>query len=291
MKNKISPAVRKQVLIAQKNEITEYHIYHKLATVIGNLENAKILARIGDDEKKHYEFWKQFTDTEVAPSKWAIFKFYWIARIFGLTFGIKLMEKGEASAQVNYSELSKYIPEAKQIMDDEHEHEQALIKMINEERLNYVGSIVLGLNDALVELTGTLAGLTFAFQNTRLIALSGLITGIAASFSMAASEYLSNKADGNGNAMKASVYTGIAYILTVLLLVTPYFLIDNYYICLAITLAVAVFIIAFFNFYISVAKDYPFRKHFLEMAGISMGVAALSFGIGVLIRMFIGVDI
>ena len=201
------------------------------------------------------------------------------------------MERGESHAQINYNELSKHIPDAKKVMNEEHEHEQQLIKMLNEERLNYVGSIVLGLNDALVELTGTLAGLTFAFQNTRLIALSGLITGIAASFSMAASEYLSNKADGNGNALKASFYTGIAYILTVLLLVTPYFLIDNYYICLAITLSVAVLIIAFFNFYISVAKDYPFRKHFLEMAGISMGVAALSFGIGVLIKMFIGVDI
>ena len=68
--------------------------------------------------------------------------------------------------------------------------------MIREKQLDYVGSIVLGLNDALVELTGALAGLTLALQNTRLIAIAGLITAIAASFSMAASEYLSNKSDG-----------------------------------------------------------------------------------------------
>ena len=44
--------------------------------------------------------------------------------------------------------------------------------------------MVLGMNDAMVEMTGTLAGLTLAMQNTRLIALSGLITGIAATLSM-----------------------------------------------------------------------------------------------------------
>ncbi|HRX43127.1 MAG TPA: rubrerythrin family protein, partial [Clostridia bacterium] len=42
---------------------------------------------------------------------------------------------------------------------------------------------------------------------------------------------------------------------------------------------------------ISVARDYNFRKRFIEMAAISLGVAALSFLIGVLIKQFIGVDV
>ena len=93
-------------------------------------------------------------------------------------------------------------------------------RWINEERLNYTGSIVLGLNDALVELTGTLAGLTFALQNTKLTALAGLITGIAASFSMAASEYLSQRSEGESErASTSALYTGVAYICTVALLI------------------------------------------------------------------------
>jgi len=73
--------------------------------------------------------------------------------------------------------------------------------------------MVLGLNDALVELTGTLAGLTFALKNTRLIALSGLITGIAATLSMAASEYLSARTEQESSrALKSSLYTGGAYV-------------------------------------------------------------------------------
>jgi len=150
----------------------------------------------------------------------------------------------------------------------------------------------LGLNDALVELTGALAGLTFAFRDTRLIALSGLITGIAASLSMASSEYLAHRAnDQGGRAAKAAVYTGIAYIVTVALLVLPYLVMQSYVGALVLTMTVAILIILVFNFYVSVAKDLSFRKHFLEMAGLSLGVAALSFGIGILVREVLGVEI
>jgi VIT1/CCC1 family predicted Fe2+/Mn2+ transporter len=76
----------------------------------------------------------------------------------------------------------------------------------------------------------------------------------------------------------------VAYIETVFLLIIPYMLIGNYFLCLALTLCIAMPIIFFFNFYISVAKDYSFRRCFLEMAGLSLGVAALTFAIGFLIR-------
>jgi VIT1/CCC1 family predicted Fe2+/Mn2+ transporter len=275
----------------QKNEITEYNIYKKLTRRIkGN--NAKILSDIADDELRHYHFWKEYSGEEIKPNKWKIFKYYWITRIFGLTFGIKLMENGEAGAQEKYNEALNYIPEAKSIVEDEDAHEDELINMIREKQLDYVGSIVLGLNDALVELTGALAGLTLAFQNTRLIAIAGLITGIAASFSMGASEYLSNKSEGNNErALPSSLYTGIAYIITVFLLILPYLLLDNYFVCLALTLVIAILIILFFNYYISVAKDLNFKKRFLEMAILSLGVAALTFGISYFVRMFFGVEV
>jgi len=150
----------------------------------------------------------------------------------------------------------------------------------------------LGLNDALVELTGALAGLTLAMQNTGLIATAALVTGIAASFSMAASEYLSIKSEGGEqDPLKASLYTGSAYIGTVLVLVLPYFFFADYYVCLVLTLAIAVATIFFFNYYISVAQDLSFKERFSEMAGISLGVAALSFAIGFVIRHFMGVEI
>lgn len=289
----ITPKLKKALLAAQHNEITEHVIYRKLAASTRDSHNAKILKKISDDELKHYNVWKGFTGKELKPKWFMVFLYYWIAKIFGITFGMKLMEKGEKLAQFNYEKIAKSIPETKAIIEDENEHEQALLNMLDEERLQYVGSIVLGLNDALVELTGALAGLTFAFQNGQLIAIAGLITGIAASFSMAASEYLSTKAEKghDKHPIKASVYTGLAYICTVMLLIGPYLLLENLYLSLGIMLLNAILVIFFFTFYVSVAKDQPFRKDFLEMTFISLGVAALSFGIGVLIRTFVGIEV
>src|SRR6056297_23419 len=287
----LTPEQLEDVQTFQKNEITEYHIYQRLAQRVKK-DNAAVLKDIAEDELKHYHFWKEYSGKEIPPNRWKVFKFYWITRIFGLTFGVKLMENGEAGAQEKYNEAIQYIPEAKSIVEDEDAHEEELIGMIREKSLDYVGSIVLGLNDALVELTGALAGLTLALQNTRLIAIAGLITGIAASFSMGASEYLSNKSEGNNQqALPSALYTGVAYIITVFILILPYLLVDNYFVCLALTLLLAVLIIFFFNYYISVARDLNFKKRFLEMALLSLGVAAFTFGISYFIRMFFGVEV
>ena len=101
--------------------------------------------------------------------------------------------------------LKENIPNLSKILKDEEEHEEELIKMIDEEKLQYVGSMVLGLNDALVEFTGSLAGWTFAMQNNKLILLAGIITGISATLSMASSEYLSAKNEGEENPLKSCV--------------------------------------------------------------------------------------
>lgn len=281
----------RQLAIFQRNEITEHHIYKKLAGTVSP-ENRQVLEQIAADELQHYREWGKYTRKEVAPDQLMVWAYYWVSRILGITFGIKLMEKGEEKAENNYRHLLQRIEEAEAILRDEDKHEAALIGLLDEERLQYVGSIVLGLNDALVELTGALAGLTLAFQNTRLIALSGIITGIAAAMSMGASEYLSTKSEQTAREpLKASIYTGVAYVVTVLILILPYLFLDNFYICLAWTLAAAVLIIAMFNYYISVVKDEPFKRRFLEMAGVSLGVAGLSFLIGYVVRAALGIEI
>jgi VIT1/CCC1 family predicted Fe2+/Mn2+ transporter len=283
--------LRSRLLGFQKNEITEYHIYKRLARKIKSPENSKILADIAEDELRHYNEWKEFTHSDVKPNWLQIWFYYLISRFLGFTFGLKLMERGEEGAQEVYGEVARLIPEAQSIIKDENIHEEALLGMLDEELLQYTGSMVLGLNDALVELTGALAGFTLALQDTGLIALTGSITGVAASLSMAASEYLATKSEESGkDPIRASVYTGIAYILTVIVLIFPYLLFSNIYICLGLTLVLAIMIIAFFNYYISVAKDEPFKNRFFEMAGLSMGVAVFSFLIGFVLRAFLGVD-
>ncbi len=288
----LSETLRKTLLQFQENEITEYHIYSNLAKAIDSAENREVLQRIAEDERRHYDEWKAHTKTEVKPDRLKIWWYSLLGRTLGVTFALKLMEEGEEGAQEVYGELVATIPEAEVILQDENSHEDALLDMLDEERLRYIGSIVLGLNDALVELTGALAGLTLALRDTQLIALTASITGIAASMSMAASEYLSTKTEETAKAPgRAALYTGIAYIFTVLVLVLPYLLLQNYFVCLLLSLGIAVTIIAGFNYYVAVAKGEPFKRRFAEMAGLSLSIAALSFGIGYVIRELFGVDV
>lgn len=287
----ISPEIKKELLRAQKTEITEHFVYSNIAKAIKDQNNRKIVEEIGADEKRHYEIWKGYTGRAVQPNRFQVALYTFITRIFGLTFGLKLMEMGEERAQINYELIAEEIPEARAVIHDEDAHEERLLNMLDEEALVYAGSVVLGLNDALVELTGALAGLTLAFRNVNTIALSGLVTGIAASLSMAASEYLSTGSeDTDKNPVRAAIYTGIAYVVTVALLILPFLILNNAYIALAISVTTSVLIIAIFNFYISVAKGEPFTKRFLEMAGLSLGVAAFSFLVGYVLSNVFGVE-
>lgn len=48
--------------------------------------------------------------------------------------------------------------------------------------------------------------------------------------------------------------------------------------------------LAVFNYYISIAMGFSFRTRFLEMAGLSMGVALLSFLVGIGVCILLGIE-
>ena len=277
----------------QQNELTESVIYQEIAQFAKGDGNKQALLRLSREEKAHYEIWKNYTNEEMKPQGFKVFKYKMIARLLGFTFAVKLMEHGEEGAQEEYALLANEVEESVMIRQQEEEHEQALLAMLDEEILQYVGSMVLGLNDALVELTGSLAGFTFAMQNTRLIALSGLIIGISATFSMASSEFLAARSEGRSDAFKSCTYTGIAYLITVVLLILPYLLLPNesFLLALGCMLLIVIMIIAGFTYYTSVAQDEPFGSRFKEMTLISVSVAVMSFVVGILAKKFLGVDL
>lgn len=293
MNKTISDAALSIIKKMQQNELTESVIYQEIAKFAKGDENKKTLLRLSSEEKAHYEIWKSYTGIEMKPQKAKVFKYKMIAHLLGFTFAVKLMENGEENAQSEYELLAKEVEESVTIRQQEEEHEAALLGMLDEEILQYVGSMVLGLNDALVELTGSLAGFTLAMQNTRLIALSGLILGISATFSMASSEFLSAKSEGRSDALKSCTYTGIAYLVTVVLLIAPYLIFGNaqYMLALGCMLVIVILIIAGFTYYTSVAQDQPFKSRFIEMATISISVAVLSFLVGKIAKVFLGVDL
>lgn len=285
----------KKLIKFQKFEKTE-HLFYKILSKRAKGQNRGVLENISIDELKHYNILKNFTQLEIKESKLLLLKNIFLTNIFGLVFGIKLMENGESRAQKNYENLINNLDENekeifKKVLLDENKHENILLTLIDEEKVNFIGSIVLGINDALIELTGALAGLTFTLKNSILIFVVGLITGFAASLSMASSEYLSKKAEKSENPFKASIYTGITYILTVVFLVYPYLIFKNYSIAFIITLLMALIVIFITSLFVSIVKDFPFKNRFLEMIFLSLGIAFVSFIFGYILRVLFKVEV
>lgn len=291
--------MKKQLIKIQKSELIGAQVYKKLALI--DKVNQEVFTRIANDEMEHYNYF--MSESGAHNMKLNLFDKIYVqitilsAIILGTTFTVKQLERSEAKQQKAFLEIAKYYPKVKEYIIQEEIHEQELLDLVDEDKLKYMSSIVLGLNDALVELTGALAGFSISIQNSRMIGLLGLITGISAAFSMASSEYLSTKSeqDDTGeyevSALKASAYTGIAYIFTVFILVAPFFFTTNYMLALAITIVLAVVIIFKFNYYISVAKDLQFKKRFIQMAVVSLGVAFISFMIGYVVKTFLGFEL
>ena len=289
----LSAKAQATVLQSQKDEETGALVYAFIAKKEKSPENAALLTKMSEDERSHAAYWQSISHQKVRPDRLKLFWLKLLTVLLGYTFVIKSLINAESGAVDVYEDLKQEIPNAAAVQADEMRHEHELAETLDEERLQYVGAMVLGLNDALVELTGTIAGLSFALQNTRIVALSGIITGISATLSMAASNYLAERADGNENALKSSVYTGVAYLITVALLVLPYLLLPDtlWMVALVAMVGIVVLVILAFNYYISVAKTLPFRRRFTEMVSISLGVAVIAFLIGLLAKALLGVDV
>jgi VIT1/CCC1 family predicted Fe2+/Mn2+ transporter len=290
-------ATRSRLLRLQRMEATEAAVYRRLAARQKNEANRAILSEIAGDEERHESILAEMTGEQVKPQSWKVSYHNLLAMFLGLTFAVRLMERTEHGAAAEYRALGM-----DELADEEDAHEARLIGMLEEKRLDFSGSIVLGMSDALIEMTGVLAGLTFALQSMKLVALAGLVTGIAASFSMGASEFLSKKAEEEeGSAKTAALYTWAAYLATVLLLVCPYLLIsadgplvygfETHIQALFCTFVIGFVIVAVFNYYISVVDEKSFKHRFGEMSAILIAVILISFGIGVLLRGWLGVEV
>lgn len=286
--------INKKLALKQlQDEINDYAIYTLLANNEKNPNNKKILLKIAKQEKKHYDFCKKITNEERSANLFTVFFYIVLVKIFGTSFALKFMENREVGAEKFYKDAIDEYPEAKVIYEEEVNHEKELIDMLKDKKLIHAGAIVLGMNDALVELTGTLSGIAFAFDKALTVGTTGLIMGIAASLSMAGSAYLESKEnpDEDIEPLTYSLYTGVAYILTTILLILPFFMFSSMYMAVGCMFTGALMAIILYNFYISVAKTLTFLPRVLQMCAITFGVAIISFGIGFLVKHYFGIEI
>jgi VIT1/CCC1 family predicted Fe2+/Mn2+ transporter len=275
------------LLAFQRNEITEHHVYRALARRATG-RNREVLERIAADEYRHYRQFQALTGQEVAPNWVKVWFYRACAAVFGFTFGMRLMEQGEQQAEKAYAHFQEHWPEIAHIITEEARHEHDLINLVDEEHLRYMGSMVLALNNSIQEFSGIAAGLTFAMPaSARTIGITVLISGLAATLAMSASEYLSQKAQGEGHAgggqrnpIRSVLFSGSIYLFVVLTIVMPYFFCASSRTALAVAVGCVGVILSVFTFFMSVVKGLRYRTVLLEAIAVALVVVAASFLIG-----------
>ncbi len=276
----------------QRAEVTLARLFRRMAEVESDAARRTLLLQMTEECTRHAAVLQRLTGAEAAPDRWRLARYSGMLRLCGPLFVLRMLRRYvRRTARCCRSLCAE--PALRPILDGACGHEQRLSELVGTGGVVYIGSVVLGLNDALVEFTGALAGFTLVLNDPRLVALTGGITGIAAALSMAASEYLSTKAScpAEKHPLRAAICTGVAYLLTVAVLVAPYLCFSNLFWALGTMLAAALAVIALFNYYYAVMRNEPFGRRFCEMALLSFGVAGVSFLIGYLLKGLTGLEL
>lgn len=274
-------------------EYRDLATYTELARIETVPEFKAILEQLVQHEQDDYQYWIQFSSRK--NHSISVVELIWIRmmrRVLGLTFTAKFLERRETEAVRSYSAFLQNAGEdlrerLQKILEREEGHEQVLIGQIREEKVQFISSIVLGLNDALIELTGALVGFAIAFHHGSTVLLTGMITAIAASLSMASSAYMQARHEEGKNPRKAAFYTGISYITVGALLLLPFGLLPNVYYALAAMALTILAIIAGMSYYSAVLFDRDFSEQFTAIVVSSLGVAAITFVLGSALRRWI----
>jgi VIT1/CCC1 family predicted Fe2+/Mn2+ transporter len=279
----------KKIYAYQRNEITEHFLYAALARRYRG-KNREILEKISKDELRHYNFFKKITGRDAGPNRIRIYFYRFVSMAFGITFTMKMMGNGEEQAEHNYEEVEDRVPGIRKIIHEEVQHEEALMSQIEEGVITHMGSMVLAINNSIQEITGIVVGLTFALSSSILVGKTALISGMAATLAMVASEYLSQKSekDAANNPVRAALYTGIVYVFVVTAIVSPYFIFASHYIALAAAICAVVLIVSVFTFFMSVIKGLRYRTALFEVTAITSAVVILSLGLGMGIKLVFG---
>ena len=285
------PSLIEQAKVRMSDEFSDYTLYERLSrTVDHDSSYADALRRLSATEHKHYEFWKKYVPDE--EPRLARLKLYWVLflrRVMGLTFASRYLDRHEANVINEYRPLAPLIPEADraafdEMVADEEDHERAFSHEIESSAIKYISFIVLGLADALVEISGIHAGSLGFYDRTELAGLAGVIAGGAASLAMASAAFAQAKQGFKGSARLSAIYTGVSYFITAIILATPYFLTSDMILALSTSLALAVIVLALTTYYSTVISSKPFLKDFVEILAILFATTIVLYAFGYLVR-------
>jgi len=279
-----------------REEITVHRVYSWLAEKEKDPVRREHLRKLAEQELRHYEFWSWLLGSSCRPYGVTMKRIMLLYRLLGPVFTLRLLERGEEATIEQYQRFLDRIRdkqlrrELEQIIREEEEHEEALLSSIEDTRVKYMGFIALGLADAIVEITGVHAGFLGATSSTILAGVAGLVVGFSAALSMAGAAYLQAKHGRETRPAISAGVTGVSYIISVILLALPYFLLHTMLEAFAVSLVIATVIIAGFTYFSTVVQNGPFLREFLESTGLMLGTALGSYTFGKLLGGLLGVE-
>ncbi len=294
MQETLNPELVRLAAESAQDEYADRSVYMALSRREKNPAFKKALEDIANGEQSHYEFWKTYApDAKVSAKRLRMYVILIIRITLGLTFTLKFMERHEGKLHERYRRIAESIPPADKarftaMMESEEGQEGVLIGEIQENRVKYMSFIVLGLADAVVEISGIHAGSLGIYGRTELAGLAGIIAGMAASIAMASAAYAQAKQGFQGSAKWSAIYTGVSYMITAVFLALPYFLTRTMTLALGVSLVIGVILVATMTFYDTVISARPFKRQFGEIAGIILAASLALFVVGTLVGQYLG---
>jgi VIT1/CCC1 family predicted Fe2+/Mn2+ transporter len=279
------------------DEYSDYLMYRSLAKKVKEKDLADVLEHLAEREYKHYLFWKKYLkDKEPKVNSLRLHLVNLFRIIFGLTFAVRYLERHEEDVIKRYRTVAHLIPEQdrteyQEMLADEEHHEKEFSSRIESSTVRYISFIVLGLADALVEISGIHAGSLGIYNSTEIAGLAGIIAGAAASLAMASAAFAQAKQGFQGSAKLSALYTGVSYFITAVILASPYFMTKDMIEALGVSLLLAVIILVVTTYYGAVIRAQPFTKDFAEITLIMFGATATLYIFGYFIRLTTGITV
>ncbi|HZD12623.1 MAG TPA: VIT1/CCC1 family protein [Candidatus Binatus sp.] len=294
MQETVDSGLAKVAEMSVLDEYTDYKTYLALSRRERNPVFKKALEELAEQEQHHYEFWKKYApNTSVRINRLKLYFVLLLRFTLGLTFTMKFLERHEDAIIARYNQVAPSIPAQDrtsfdEMVNDEQHHESYLMGEVKEGRVKYMSFIVLGLADAVVEISGIHAGSLGVYEQTRLAGLAGIIAGMAASIAMASAAYAQAKQGFEGSAKWSAIYTGISYMFTAIFLALPYFLTESMIYALSTSVLTGVVLVAMMTYYDTVISRRPFKRQFGEIAGIILGASLALYIAGFIIHQYFG---
>lgn len=281
------------------NEYKDYSVYSRLASVERNGQRKETLQKLADVEKRHFSFWLQHAPGYRPSTSRVFLNLIVLCRLlFGVTFVVKTLEGHEKKtleeyrlmvSRLEHNSVEKQAIE--KIISEEVEVERQLVGHIDESVVKYLGFMMLGVADAIIELTGVQTGFLGVSSSTIVAGIAGLIVGCAAAVSMGAASYLQARQGVSESPAVSGFVTGGIYMLTVITLVSPYFILRDMLYAFMLSILSAIVLTAFFTFFSTILQEKSFSKEFLINISILAAVAAGTYILGRALGELFGADV